>query len=68
MYNFYIRFFVWSAKAVVDRYTLGTQNAITRNKQRLRELDIVEPKGDRLVFVDAVYELWFRQQYRRRII
>ncbi len=57
-----------SSKRVVDRYALGAQNAITRNKQRLLDLDIVERKDDRLMFVDAVYELWFRQQYHRRLL
>ena len=56
-----------NSKAVVDRYTLGNQQAITRNKQRLRDLDIIEQHDDRFYFVDAVYELWFRQQYRQRI-
>jgi len=56
-----------NAKAVVDRYTLGNQQTITRNKQRLRELDIVEIQDERYVFVDAIYELWFRQQYHRRL-
>ena len=57
-----------NAKSVVTRYTLGNQQTITRNKQRLRELDIVEVQDDHFVFVDAVYELWFRQQYHRRLI
>ena len=57
----------FNAKTVVSRYTLGNQQTITRNKHRLRELEIVEEKDDRYVFVDAVYELWFRQQYRRRL-
>ena len=57
----------FNSKSVVDRYTLGNQQTITRNKHRLRELDIIEEKDGRFVFVDAVYELWFRQQYRRRL-
>ena len=57
----------FNSKSVVARYALGNQQTITRNKHRLRELDIVEEKDDHFVFVDAVYELWFRQQYRRRL-
>ena len=57
----------FNSKAVVARYALGNQQTITRNKHRLRELDIVEEKDGRFVFVDAVYELWFRLQYRRRL-
>lgn len=57
----------FNAKAVVERYALGNPQTITRNKHRLRELDIVEEKDNSYVFVDAVYELWFRQQYRRRL-
>ena len=56
-----------SSKAVVTRYNLGNMQTITRNKHRLQELDIIEQQDDRLLFVDAVYELWFRQQYQRRI-
>lgn len=56
-----------NSKMVVDRYQLGNQQTITRNKQRLRDLDIVEQKGDRFVFVDAVYHLWFRKNYRHRL-
>jgi len=56
-----------NSKTVVSRYTLGNQQTITRNKHRLRELDIIEEKDTLFVFVDAVYELWFRQQYRRRL-
>lgn len=56
-----------NAKAVVNRYQLGNQQTITRNKQRLRNLDIIELKNEKFRFVDAVYNLWFRQQYRHRI-
>lgn len=57
----------FNSQSVVARYALGNQQTITRNKHRLRELDIVEENADGYVFVDAVYELWFRQQYRRRL-
>jgi hypothetical protein len=56
-----------SSKAVVGRYSLGNMQAITRNKRRLQELDIIEPQGEGFVFVDEVYELWFRQQYQRLV-
>lgn len=48
-------------------YTLGNQQTVTRNKKRLQELDIIEMAAERYVFVDSVYELWFRQQYYRRV-
>ncbi len=54
-----------NSKAVVERYRLSNQQTITRNKRRLCELDIVEQQDDHFAFVDAVYELWFRQQYHR---
>lgn len=56
-----------NSKAVIERYSLGTPQTITRNKLRLRELDIVELQDGHFAFVDAVYELWFRQQYHRRV-
>ncbi len=56
-----------NSRPVVDRYTLGNQQTITRNKKRLQELDIIELNEERFAFVDSVYELWFRQQYYRRV-
>ena len=56
-----------NSKPIVDRYTLGNQQTITRNKKRLQELDIIEMADEYFVFVDSVYELWFRQQYYRRV-
>ena len=56
-----------SSKAVVERYHLGNMQTITRNKQRLQDLGLVELTGGKLVFVDAVFERWFRLQYHRRI-
>lgn len=56
-----------NSQAVVRNYKLGNQQTITRNKKRLQELDIIERHGDRFVFVDAVYELWFRQQYWKQV-
>ena len=56
-----------NSQAVVRNYKLGNQQTITRNKKRLQELDIIERRGDRFVFVDAVYELWFRQQYWKQV-
>lgn len=56
-----------NSKPTVDRYTLGNQQTVTRNKKRLQELDIIEMAEEHFVFVDSVYELWFRQQYYRRV-
>ena len=56
-----------NSSAVVSRYQLGNQQTITRNKQRLKNLDIIEQQDEAYHFVDAVYNLWFRQQYRHRI-
>lgn len=56
-----------SSKALIERYKLGNMQTITRNKRRLQVLDIVEQQGEKLVFVDAVYELWFRRQYHKLI-
>ena len=56
-----------SSTALIERYKLGNMQTITRNKRRLQVLDIVEQQGEKLVFVDAVYELWFRRQYHKLI-
>lgn len=57
-----------SSSAVVERYHLGNAQTITRNKQRLQDLDLVEKEQGLFVFADAVYELWFRRQYHRHVM
>lgn len=54
-----------SSKAVIDRYSLGGPQTITRNKSTLIEKDFIEhdTKEQRFTFVDPVFRLWFRQIY-----
>ena len=48
---------------VVRRFNLGGPQTITRNKGVLINLDILEKQGGKLVFVDPLYKLWFKQTY-----
>lgn len=48
---------------VMRKYELGSAQTITRNKRILTEKDFLEKEGDRYVFSDPVFELWFRREY-----
>jgi hypothetical protein len=52
-----------NSNEVVRRFNLGGPQTITRNKGVLINLDILEKQGGKLVFVDPLYKLWFKQTY-----
>ncbi len=52
-----------NSNEVVKRFNLGGPQTITRNKGVLIKLDILEKQGGKLVFVDPLYKLWFKQTY-----
>ena len=54
----------FNAKEVVMRYGLGAPRTITLNKKALIKRDIIETNGDGYRFVDPVYALWFKREYR----
>ena len=54
-----------NAKDIVRKFNLGGPQTITRNKGVLVKADILEKKGDRLVFVDPLYRLWFADTFCR---
>ena len=53
-----------SSAAARTRYNLGNPNTINKNKRILQQKDIVEYKGEGLVFVDPIYRLWFSLEYK----
>lgn len=52
-----------NAVSVVQKYGLGSAQTITRNKRMLTERDFIEKEGERYVFSDPIFELWFRREY-----
>ncbi len=52
-----------NAKDTVARYNLGTPQTITKNKKALVTKDIVEKRAGDLIFVDPVFELWFKREF-----
>lgn len=48
---------------VVRKYNLGGPQTITRNKSVLVRIDILEKQEGKLVFVDPLYKLWFKQTF-----
>lgn len=48
-----------NSKRVMDTYDMGTNRNITRNKQSLERMEIIEPIPDGFKFVDPVFAIWF---------
>lgn len=48
---------------IVKKYNLGGPQTITRNKTVLTRIDILEKQDGKLVFVDPLYELWFKRTF-----
>lgn len=53
----------FNSQPVVRKYELGSAQTITRNKRMLSEKDFMEKEGNRYVFSDPIFELWFKKEY-----
>ena len=53
----------FSSQAVKHIYSLGNPNTIVKNKRALQNKDIVEMQKNEFVFVDPIYQLWFKEEY-----
>ena len=53
----------FSSQAVKQIYSLGNPNTIVKNKRTLQNKDIVEMQKNEFVFVDPIYQLWFKEEY-----
>lgn len=53
----------FNSQPVVRKYELGSAQTITRNKRMLSEKDFIEKEGNRYVFSDPIFELWFKREY-----
>lgn len=56
----------FSSQAVKQIYSLGNPNTIVKNKRALQNKDIVEMQKNEFVFVDPIYQLWFKEEYCKR--
>jgi AAA+ ATPase superfamily predicted ATPase len=50
-----------TAKAVMDKYKLGTPHNVLKNKAILRSKDILDIQGNQLNFLDPVLEIWLKK-------
>ncbi len=55
--------FRFNSQPVVRKYELGSAQTITRNKRMLTERDFIEKEGNKYVFSDPIFELWFKKEY-----
>jgi len=53
----------FASQAVKQIYNLGNPNTIVKNKKTLQNKDIVEKEGEKFIFVDPIYHLWFKGEY-----
>lgn len=53
----------FNSQPVVRKYELGSAQTITRNKRMLSEKNFIEKEGNRYVFSDPIFELWFKREY-----
>lgn len=51
-----------TSKKTMDKYHLGTPNNVRKNWKTLNEKDIVDEQEGEYIFLDPVFELWFRER------
>lgn len=51
-----------TSKKTMDKYHLGTPNNVRKNWRILNEKDIVDEQEEEYIFLDPVFELWFREK------
>ncbi len=49
--------------SVMNEFRLGTPHNVSKNKEILINRDIIEKSGDSYMFLDPVFELWFRESF-----
>ena len=53
----------FAAEETKRLYAMGNANTINRNKRILQDKDYIEQQGQKYVFVDPIFQLWFNQEY-----
>jgi hypothetical protein len=53
-----------TSQRVMERYKLGTPRNVQKSKAMLESLEIVHNMNDTLEFLDPVFEIWFKKQFR----
>lgn len=51
-----------TSSKVMEKYHLGTPNNVRKNWKTLNEKDIVDQQEGEYVFLDPVFEIWFREK------
>lgn len=52
-----------TAQRVMQHYNLGTPNNVSKNKEKLKELDIIDESDNELIFLDPAFERWFETTF-----
>ena len=52
-----------TAKAVMDKYKLGTPNNVSKNKAVLQFKDIIDTQGNQVSFLDPLFEIWLKKLF-----
>ena len=47
----------------MSKYRLGTPHNVTKNKRSLQNRDFIDKTSEGLVFLDPVFEKWFKKEY-----
>jgi hypothetical protein len=50
---------------VMNKYGLGTPQNVSKNKKSLQQADVIDKTKNGLVFLDPVFERWFKMEYVR---
>jgi len=51
-----------TSTAAMRKHKLGTPNNVSKNLQTLKERDIIDEYDDTYIFLDPVFELWFKKR------
>lgn len=51
--------------AVINKYSLGTPQNVSKNKQALQRKDLIDRTKNGFVFLDPVFEQWFVKEYSK---
>ncbi len=48
---------------VMQKYNLGTPHNVSKNKEILIKKEIIDKEGDKFIFLDPVFEIWFNLKF-----
>ena len=56
----------FTSSAVMQKYALGTPQNVSKNKVLLQRRDLVDLTKQGFVFLDPVFEYWFKAEYLQK--